>query len=80
MKITESNLRKMIELALETPDTLRDICHYDGCPTDWNRGILNHRKNGEYLTYHCDSCGTKRHYQLTKLRNIRKEMIEYEEN
>lgn len=73
MKITESNLQRLIELAHSTPDTLKDICHYEGMPTDWNRGLLNHRKNGEYIAYWCDSCGVKRHYNLTKLREIKKE-------
>lgn len=74
MKITKSNLQKMIELAQTTPMELKDYCYYDGAPTIWNRGILNHRKNAEYLDYHCDECGTKRHYNITKL----KEMKEYE--
>lgn len=68
MKITESNLPKLIELALKTPEGLMDYCYYDGCVTHWDRGILNHRKNGEYLDYHCSDCGTKRHYNLDRLR------------
>lgn len=73
MKITESNLQKMINLALTTPDTLKDYCYYDGCPTNWSRGMLDHKKNGEYLVYRCDECHTKRHYNLTKLREMGRE-------
>lgn len=76
MKITESNLQKMIDIALNTPEIIRDYCYYDGEPTNWNRGLLNHKKNAEYLSYHCDSCGTKRHYNLDKLRRIKEEMEE----
>lgn len=75
MKITESNLQKLIELAMNTPETLKDYCYYDGEPTDWNRGLLNHRKNGEYIAYWCDECGTKRHYNLDRLKK-EKEAIE----
>lgn len=76
MKITESNLQKLIEIALNTPETIKDYCYYDGMPTDWHRGILNHRKNGEYIDYWCEECCTKRHYNLSKLKKMKQEMEE----
>lgn len=71
MRISAENIDKIMKLVVDTPESFTDICYYDGMPTTWDRGILNHRKNGEYIDYHCRECGTKRHYNLDKLREIR---------
>ena len=68
MKITKQNLERIIDIVLQTPTTLIDYCYYDGCPTDWNRGLILNRKDGETITYHCLECGTKRHYNIARLK------------
>ena len=71
MKINSNNLAILIELANNTPQTIRDYCHYDGCPTDWYRGQLLTRDNGKHLDYHCADCGTKRHYNISRLKEMK---------
>lgn len=74
MKLTNETLDKILQIVNTTPEELRDYCYRDGGVTEWYRGNVIHRQRGDELPYFCCECGTKRHYHLTKLEEMKKEM------